>query len=322
MSGAIHNFSVNVAAVYGLSEAVIINDFVYWISINRRKGINQHEGRTWTFQTIEQIASRHPYLTSNQVREIMDKLCSGKWRRSKSDDLEHEPILVKGNFNKVGFDQTTWYAFLDEERWVPIESWAIAQMDSHRELGNCPNAVGPLPKPIPDITPNITKNPPNPPEGGERGASPPGGGSVSSDSKKDEEAKKEVHPGVHLTTSQEIDVISRCKALKIDPKDAYLILAKWKADTVLKRSVCDYRQLVTWAIERASEKPKDNTADNRDLAVTIASSFPNFFSPMDVGYNYITFRNGAHAVDVEFTDPKFREKCKQQLQNRGVVMPE
>ena len=112
-----HSFDVNIAAKYGVEEAIIIHHFAHWIGINKTLNRNLHEGRYWTYQTAKQIAANFPYLTEEQVTNIIEKLCTGKSRFSKKDKT-FEPVLIKGNFNKSRYDRTVWYAFSDPEESI------------------------------------------------------------------------------------------------------------------------------------------------------------------------------------------------------------
>ena len=107
-----HSFDIKIASIYGIDCAIIIHHFLHWIGVNQRKGKNFHEGRTWSFQTIDDIVAHFPYFTKDQVVNIIEKLCTGKCRNSKNK--EFEPILMKGNFEKNKFDRTTWYAFIKD----------------------------------------------------------------------------------------------------------------------------------------------------------------------------------------------------------------
>lgn len=108
-----HSFDIHLAEIYGIKESTIIHHFQHWISLNKTLGRNQHEGRTWSCQTIKEIAAHFPYMTESEIYEIIEKLCRGKGRRAKNQ--EFDPVLVKGNFNKSKYDHTTWYAFENEE---------------------------------------------------------------------------------------------------------------------------------------------------------------------------------------------------------------
>jgi len=128
-----HTFDIYVAAVYGVNEAIIINYFQYWIDFNMRTGKNFKEGRFWTYDPIKTIAAHFPYFTENDVREIIERLCTGKSRRGKGEP-EFEPVLMKGNFNKLAMDKTTWYSFVNQKMFTK---------------GHLPTSKGHLPKAIP-----------------------------------------------------------------------------------------------------------------------------------------------------------------------------
>ena len=103
-----HYFDPNVAAEHGLTEAVIINHFQFWIKTNKRKGINENDGRTWTYVTVKELAEWFDYLTEKQVRTAIDNLVTSA-------------VLMKGNYNKNQYDRTTWYAFTLEDFWIRPE---------------------------------------------------------------------------------------------------------------------------------------------------------------------------------------------------------
>lgn len=148
MASIHHSYDIDLAVEYGPDCAAVIHHFQYWISLNKRRKKNQRDGRTWTFQTLQEIADHFPYWTLEEVRTICDKLTLGKNRRSKFDQ-GFSPVLMKGNFNRTRFDKTVWYAFIDEDRFINsknVYERANAQMDA----GKCPNPDGPIPTPIPD----------------------------------------------------------------------------------------------------------------------------------------------------------------------------
>jgi len=137
-----HSFDINLATEYGVHSAIIIHHFQHWITFNKRTNRNLHDGRTWSYQTLDDIAAHFPYLSKSQVYELIERLCSGKGRRSKKDGQEFEPILIKGNYNKTAFDKTTWYAFKNEEKFIVL---AQAKIDG----GSSQNPCEPEPTPIP-----------------------------------------------------------------------------------------------------------------------------------------------------------------------------
>jgi hypothetical protein len=102
-----HIFDVDTAIKYGMKEAVIISNFQFWISKNYAEGINQYDGRTWTYNTVDSLLKLFPYMTLKSIRNAIENLI-------KND------VLIKGNYNKVAYDRTIWYAFKNENEWLSI----------------------------------------------------------------------------------------------------------------------------------------------------------------------------------------------------------
>jgi hypothetical protein len=100
-----HGFDVDIATVYGLEEAIIINNFQFWINKNYSDGVNRKEDRTWTYNTTSSLVKLFPYMSLNAIRYSIDQLVK-------------KGVLIKGCHNKNGYDRTTWYAFSDEKKWL------------------------------------------------------------------------------------------------------------------------------------------------------------------------------------------------------------
>ena len=133
MSYLHHSFDSELAAQYSIEEAIMIHHFQFWISKNKRLKRNNHKGRTWTYETIEEIAAHFSYWSRDQVKRILNKLVKNN-------------IIIKGNFNKKKYDRTVWYAFKDEEKFIFIEKGRNRQMDMAKS-GNPKDEIA---TPIPD----------------------------------------------------------------------------------------------------------------------------------------------------------------------------
>lgn len=136
-----HSFSIHLASKYGIECAILIHHFQHWIEYNQRLKRNFYEGRTWTYQTLKEIAAHYPYLDEYSVCRLLKKLVK-------------EGILIKGNFNKSKFDKTQWYAFKNEEMFTKLQNCNI---DIEKvQYPDCGSAT-----PIPDTithTRNILRN--------------------------------------------------------------------------------------------------------------------------------------------------------------------
>lgn len=110
MSSFNHSFSVDLATELGSVDlAILVHHFQYWIRFNKNLNRNKKNGHYWTYQTRKEIVAHFPYWTADQVRRYVDKLVERK-------------ILMKGNYNKNPEDNTMWYAFVDEEKYLGLIS--------------------------------------------------------------------------------------------------------------------------------------------------------------------------------------------------------
>ena len=136
-----YNLDVDVACECGVNEAIIINNFQFWILKNRAGGSNFHEGRTWTFNTVKSLAVVFPFWSTSQIRTVINSL------------IKRE-ILMVGNFNKVAYDRTVWYAFADEQKWVEPLIKTNCQK-SQMDLSKSSNGIVKIDKTIPDTKTQI-----------------------------------------------------------------------------------------------------------------------------------------------------------------------
>ena len=95
-----YSFNAEIAAVYGVEEAVFLHNLYWWIAKNEANGRHYYDGRNWTYNSMEAFAKLFPFWTSKQVRRIIKK-------------LEAAGAIYIGNYNQKGFDRTQWYAISD-----------------------------------------------------------------------------------------------------------------------------------------------------------------------------------------------------------------
>ena len=93
-------FDAEIAALYGVDEAIMIYNLSYWIRKNQANKKHFYEGRYWTYNTAEAFAKLFPFWSAGQIRRILNS-------------LEKKDVIVTGNFNPSAYDRTTWYAFSD-----------------------------------------------------------------------------------------------------------------------------------------------------------------------------------------------------------------
>lgn len=96
-----HHFPPLIAEKYGVNAAIFLRDIYHWCETNQNNEENFHEGRWWTYQTINGLCRRHTYWTKNQMEHII-RTCKEKG------------ALLSGHFSDNQFDRTCWYALTDE----------------------------------------------------------------------------------------------------------------------------------------------------------------------------------------------------------------
>ena len=112
-----HFFRIELAEKYGVAEAIMLNHLIYWVASNSMKNTNYHEGRFWTYNSVSRFSEFFSYWTESQIARILKSLVK-------------KGVIIEGNFNKIKYDRTKWYALNDEkyflENYNPvdeIEKW-------------------------------------------------------------------------------------------------------------------------------------------------------------------------------------------------------
>lgn len=100
-------FDEKVAMEYGVNQAIMLANLQFWIKKN--KATNQHfyDGHYWTYNSAKAFQLLFPFWSLRQIRIILHA-------------LQERGIIIVGNYNDSPYDRTTWYAFADEERWIPL----------------------------------------------------------------------------------------------------------------------------------------------------------------------------------------------------------
>ncbi len=130
-SGESFSFDVALAAHYGIEEALLIRHFQHWIRLNKNRQINFKDGKTWTYQTLQQIADHFPFFNYEKIKYCVE-------------NLVRQGVLIKGNYNKSPIDKTTWYAFENEEIYVPdipIFSKNVYERENSLSMGKIPSCI-------------------------------------------------------------------------------------------------------------------------------------------------------------------------------------
>ena len=98
-------FNIKHAKQYGVEESIMLQNFVHWISLNKVNNKNFHNGRTWTFNSVNAFHKLYSFWTPKQIQRILKSLVD-------------QNVLMTGNYNKIKYDQTKWYALVNEDMFL------------------------------------------------------------------------------------------------------------------------------------------------------------------------------------------------------------
>lgn len=99
--GVNYNFDVGHAEKYGLHEAIILNNLIFWIRKNIANNNNYFDGNYWTYNSIRAFKVLFPFFSEKQIRTALNNLIE-------------KGVIITGNYNKIGYDRTLWYAIIDK----------------------------------------------------------------------------------------------------------------------------------------------------------------------------------------------------------------
>ena len=132
-----YSFNIDLAKIYGVEEAVLLNHLYYWIQHNAANGKHLHDGRHWTYNSAQAFTEIFPF-----------------WNRKKIDrliqNLKDKNALIIGNYNESGQDRTRWFA-LPESVLSIVQNRPMHCPDMSNAL---PENVQPLPNSNPYINPD------------------------------------------------------------------------------------------------------------------------------------------------------------------------
>lgn len=96
-----HHFNVQIAIDYSIEEAIFINNIYFWMDYNRKNERHYYDGRYWTYNSVKAFGGIFPYWSKDQIGRLLKKM------------LENG-LLLKGNYNEKGLNQTLWYTLSDK----------------------------------------------------------------------------------------------------------------------------------------------------------------------------------------------------------------
>jgi hypothetical protein len=114
------SFNIEFAKRYGVDEAIMVKSFQFWIRLNKANKINYYDKRYWTYNTNKSLTEYYPFWSEKQVRRIIESLVD-------------KEILIKGNYNKIAYDRTIWYAFINEDLYLS-DNFHLEEIEDYQKV--------------------------------------------------------------------------------------------------------------------------------------------------------------------------------------------
>lgn len=96
-----HHFPPGLAVRCGVDAAIFLRNIYHWVQKNQANRKHFHDGRYWTYNSLDAFAEIFPYWTKRQIERIISR-------------CKAEGLLLTGCFNEDQRDRTVWYALTDE----------------------------------------------------------------------------------------------------------------------------------------------------------------------------------------------------------------
>lgn len=132
-----HHFDIEIAEKHGLIEAILLDNFWFWIKKNEANEKNYYDGEYWTYNSTKALSKLFPYLSQRKIQNALGRLID-------------DGVLITANYNASKYDRTLWYAFTEKGKSIMQKR----EMEDYKmQNGTCENV-----KPIPDTIPDVKQN--------------------------------------------------------------------------------------------------------------------------------------------------------------------
>lgn len=139
-----HSFEVHIAEKYGVHSAIILNNLHFWIAKNKANNKNYFDGNYWTYNSKKAFSELFPYMTERQIEYALKKLID-------------DGLVITGNYNKLAYDRTLWYA-ITKKGYSILQNCETIPQNCEMEETKLLNGENEIVEPIPDNKPVIKTN--------------------------------------------------------------------------------------------------------------------------------------------------------------------
>jgi hypothetical protein len=132
-----HNFNTEIAELYGVDEAIVIENLYFWIKKNEVNKKHFEDGKYWTYNSAVGFSEWYPYWSSRQIERILTSLKTKK-------------CIITGNYNTSNYDRTRWFALTESVSSI----YANTKIETHEDVNGFTKTREPIPDNKPDTKPD------------------------------------------------------------------------------------------------------------------------------------------------------------------------
>lgn len=120
-----YHFEQVIANESSVDVALFVEHVAYWIHLNYTQSKNLKEGKYWTYNTMESLCRFFTFWTKRQIERVIKNAIDGGF-------------IIKGCFNKQGYDRTQWYTLTDRaiEHYPTIKNLNTLDFPHFTKRGN------------------------------------------------------------------------------------------------------------------------------------------------------------------------------------------
>lgn len=137
------HYNIQDAKRFGILEAIVLYTIRFWIEKNEANKKHFYDGKYWTYNSASAFSELFEEISAHQMRRILNS-------------LKDQGAIIFGNYNKLKYDRSQWYALGPKLTDEPISENANSILqNSETHFAESLNGKGENAKPIPDIITDI-----------------------------------------------------------------------------------------------------------------------------------------------------------------------
>lgn len=126
-------FDEKVAMIVSTDAAVLFYNIMYWIEKNAANRKHFHDGKYWTYNSMDAFSELFPFLNKPKVKRLLT-------------ELKEAGLIETGNYNSIAYDRTLWYSLTEKgNAFSKNDTFHIPKMENGSSESDTP---------IPDSNPS------------------------------------------------------------------------------------------------------------------------------------------------------------------------